>query len=95
MQLKKILLTLITCVLLSNFQSAVASNYSFDKSDIFDISFDKENSEKETCDLEDSKFLNLESSKLSLLKIALLPKNQESTNLSENLSKILTSPPNA
>lgn len=97
MSLKKIILTLIACGLLSSFQASIIADYSLNESALLDSSSDsnKFESEKESGELEDSKLFALTAPNFELLQITLWLDNKGFTAPRQNLAQVPTSPPNA
>ncbi len=92
---KNIILTLIGIGLLWSFQTSATSDFHHEKSAIVDAMQDEESPKKETCELENWKFLNHATIDFKALKLSLrIPRNTDNIILTD-FSSLPDSPPDA
>ena len=91
---KKLIFTLIALGLLCGFQASTSSDFSFEKSEVFDFASDASDTENEDSKIESSKFFSENSQIFHFLKITLNLAVQSQMALQKNFSAIPTSPPN-
>ncbi|MBP7709455.1 MAG: hypothetical protein KA100_00105 [Rickettsiales bacterium] len=93
--LKNTVLILVALGLLFAFQTSTTSNFSHQNSAIFDVAESDKSGEKETGELEISKFLNHQNFTFKILKNDSRQKNRSDVLLTQHFLEVPTSPPNA